>query len=192
MPIDDLAANSLCGRSMRDDPVGADGDRYRLRHSWIHGGLHLTGKILAGIYLGKITNWDNPAISAINKTLTLPDLKITPVWQSAPSGDTYAFTNYLEDIAPATRNKLGLYASTVSWPIGVGASDGAGAIAVVSMTSGSIGYANDALLAAAGDQCRGDTKRGRKVRDADPSNRPRRGRANREDHADRHSHRRSA
>jgi phosphate transport system substrate-binding protein len=116
----------------------------------VHTGLRLTGKILAGIYLGTITNWDNPAIAAINKTLKLPNLKITPTWQSAPSGDTYAFTNYLEDVAPATRKKLGVDASTATWPVGIGASGSAGVMADISRTSGSIGYANDAYLAAQG------------------------------------------
>jgi phosphate transport system substrate-binding protein len=115
----------------------------------IHGGLHLTGKILGGIYLGKITNWDAPAIAAINKKLKLPNLKITPVWQNQPSGDTYAFTNYLEDVDPAVKRVLGPYSSVAPWPVGVGAPDSAGVVAGISKTSGAIGYANSAYLTAA-------------------------------------------
>src|ERR1700709_1030726 len=63
--------------------------------------LNLSGKILAGIYFGKITNWNDPKIKQINPAAKLPNLTITPVFRSDGSGDTYTFTNYLSKISPA-------------------------------------------------------------------------------------------
>ena len=62
--------------------------------------LKLNGEVLAGIYLGKITSWDDPAIAKLNPGASLPSTKITPVYRSDGSGDTYAFTNYLSTIEP--------------------------------------------------------------------------------------------
>ena len=110
-------------------------------------GLHLTGKILAYIYLGKITNWSDPAIQRINKGINLPNLKITPVFRSDGSGDTYAFTNYLAVVAP---NAWGAnnYATTVSFGNGVGAKGNAGVATTVENTSGAIGYISASYLIA--------------------------------------------
>ena len=62
--------------------------------------LKLSGEVLADIYLGKITSWDDPAIAKLNPGASLPSTKITPVYRSDGSGDTYAFTNYLSTIRP--------------------------------------------------------------------------------------------
>ncbi len=101
--------------------------------------LHLTGPVIAEIYLGKITSWDAPAIKKLNKGEKLPNLKITPVYRSDGSGDTYAFTNYLSDVDSQWRKEVG-YATTVSFKSGVGGKGNAGVTAVVQSTSGSIGY----------------------------------------------------
>jgi phosphate transport system substrate-binding protein len=110
-------------------------------------GLKLTGSILAQIYLGQITTWNNAAITKINKGVKLPSLKITPVFRSDGSGDTYAFTNYLSDINSTWAKSKG-YATTVSFGSGVGAKGNSGVAAAVTSTSGSIGYISASYLIA--------------------------------------------
>jgi phosphate transport system substrate-binding protein len=111
--------------------------------------LNLSGPIIAGIYFGKITNWNDPKIKKINPSAKLPNLAITPVFRSDGSGDTYTFTNYLSKISPAWRNEVG-YATTVGWKAGVGAKGNSGITATVVKTPGAIGYISASYLIAAG------------------------------------------
>ncbi|MGN6256329.1 MAG: phosphate ABC transporter substrate-binding protein PstS [Solirubrobacterales bacterium] len=111
--------------------------------------LNLTGKVLAGIYFGKITKWNDPKIKAVNKGVKLPGLNITPVFRSDGSGDTYAFTNYLSKISPAWKTEVG-YATTVGFKAGVGAKGNAGVTNTVVHTPGAIGYISAYYLIAAG------------------------------------------
>ena len=111
--------------------------------------LQLTGKLLAGIYFGRITKWNDPKIKAANPGVKLPGLTITPVFRSDGSGDTYAFTNYLSKISSAWKNEVG-YATTVGWKSGVGAKGNAGVTATVTKTPGAIGYISAYYLIAAG------------------------------------------
>jgi phosphate transport system substrate-binding protein len=110
--------------------------------------LKLTGSLLAGIYFGKITNWNDPKIKKVNKGVKLPNLKITPVFRSDGSGDTYAFTNYLSKISPAWKSEVG-YATTVGFKAGVGAKGNSGVTATVAKTPGAIGYISAYYLIAA-------------------------------------------
>ena len=109
--------------------------------------LHLTGPIVAGIYLGQITNWDAPAIAKLNKGVKLPNLKITPVYRSDGSGDTYAFTDYLSRISRTWKSQVG-NATSVSFPAGVGGKGNDGITAVVSSTNGAIGYISASYIVA--------------------------------------------
>jgi phosphate transport system substrate-binding protein len=111
--------------------------------------LNLTGKIIAGIYFGKITKWNDPKIKAINPKAKLPAISITPVFRSDGSGDTYAFTNYLSKISPAWKNEVG-YATTVGFKAGVGAKGNSGVTSTVTKTPGAIGYISASYLIAAG------------------------------------------
>jgi phosphate transport system substrate-binding protein len=111
--------------------------------------LNLTGKILAGIYFGKITSWNDPKIKKVNPKAKLPNMPITPVFRSDGSGDTYAFTNYLSKISPAWKSEIG-YATTVGFKAGVGAKGNAGITATVTKTPGAIGYISASYLIAAG------------------------------------------
>ena len=123
---------------LRRDPVGAGaqpGLSYNL--SGISH-LNLTGPVIAEIYLGQITSWNDPAIAALNKGETLPNEKITPVWRSDGSGDTYAFTSYLSKVSPTWASKVGA-ATSVSFPVGTGGKGNSGVAAVVSSTPGAIG-----------------------------------------------------
>ena len=101
--------------------------------------LKLNGEVLADIYLGKITQWDDPAIAELNSGASLPATKITPVYRSDGSGDTYAFTNYLSTISPEFKSKVGT-STTVKFPTGVGAEKNDGVAAAISQTDGAIGY----------------------------------------------------
>jgi phosphate transport system substrate-binding protein len=111
--------------------------------------VNLTGKLLAGIYFGKVTKWNDPKIKAVNPGVKLPGLTITPVFRSDGSGDTYAFTNYLSKISPAWKNEVG-YATSVGFKAGVGAKGNAGITSLVTKTPGAIGYISASYLIAAG------------------------------------------
>jgi phosphate transport system substrate-binding protein len=101
--------------------------------------LKLSGEVLADIYLGNVTQWDDPAIAKLNPGTGLPSTKITPVYRSDGSGDTYAFTNYLSTIDPEFKSKVGT-STTVKFPTGVGAEKNDGVSAAISQTDGAIGY----------------------------------------------------
>ena len=126
--------------------LSATGLGYNVPHV---GKLNLTGPIVAGIYFGKITKWNDPKIKKINPKAHLPGMTITPVFRSDGSGDTYAFTNYLSKISPAWKSGIG-YATTVQFPAGVGAKGNSGVTSTVTSTPGAIGYISASYLIAAG------------------------------------------
>jgi phosphate transport system substrate-binding protein len=101
--------------------------------------LRLSGPVLAGIYLGQIKTWNDSRIKALNKGVRLPNLKITPVFRSDGSGDTYAFTNYLSAVNGTWKHRVG-FATSVSFPTGVGGSGNSGVTSVLESTNGSIAY----------------------------------------------------
>jgi phosphate transport system substrate-binding protein len=102
--------------------------------------LHLSGSVLVGIYLGHITNWSDSRIKALNRGVRLPNLKITPIFRSDGSGDTYAFTNYLAHVSGAWAHSVGPAATSVSFPTGVGGKGNSGVTAILEGTNGSIAY----------------------------------------------------
>ena len=101
--------------------------------------LKLSGEVLAKIYLGEITTWNDPAIAKLNPGAELPSTKITPVYRSDGSGDTYAFTNYLSTVSPEFESKVGV-STSVKFPTGVGAEKNDGVAAAIGQTDGAIGY----------------------------------------------------
>lgn len=105
------------------------------------GQLNLTGPILAKIFSGEITNWNDRAIAAVNSGRIMPDLAIVPVARKESSGSTYVFTDYLSKVSPAWAKKYGTNMS-ISWPPGVATVSGGseGVIAAVAKAHGSIGY----------------------------------------------------
>jgi phosphate transport system substrate-binding protein len=105
--------------------------------------LHLTGPVLAAIYLGQITHWNDPAITALNPAITLPDAPITVVHRSDGSGTTYIFSNYLSSVDPAWAGKVGT-GKTLNWPTGEGAEGNGGVATTVYRTPWSIGYIEQA------------------------------------------------
>lgn len=124
--------------------LGAVGISYNI--PGVHS-LRLTGPVIASIYLGKITNWNAPAIAKLNKGVKLPNLKITPAFRSDGSGTTYGFTDYLSRISSAWRIQVG-NSTAVSFPVGVGGKGNPGVTAIVASTPGSIGYIEVAYIIA--------------------------------------------
>jgi phosphate transport system substrate-binding protein len=102
--------------------------------------LHLSGSVLAQIYMGTITNWSDPAIKALNPKVNLPSLNITPAWRTGNSGTTYNFTDFLSSVSPAWKAKFGGPAQSVAFPVGTGASGSSGVAAVVKNTPGALCY----------------------------------------------------
>jgi len=106
-------------------------------------GLKLTGKILANIYLGHITKWNASAIKKINPDVSLPDLKITPVYRSDGSGTSWNFTDYLSRVSSEWKSKVGV-GTQPNFPTGIGGKGSSGLAGVVSRTDGAIGYVDEA------------------------------------------------
>ena len=105
--------------------------------------LHLTGPVIARIFLGQITRWDDPAIAALNPGITLPSAPITVVHRSDGSGTTYIFSNYLSSVSPTWAAKVGT-GKTLNWLVGEGAEGNGGVGATVYSTPFSIGYLEQA------------------------------------------------
>jgi phosphate transport system substrate-binding protein len=104
-----------------------------------HASLHLSGPVLAQIYLGQITNWADPAIKRLNKGASIPSTPISVLWRNDSSGDTYAFTRYLADVSGPFASKVGS-STTVNFPTGVGARGNSGLASAVAGTNGAIAY----------------------------------------------------
>jgi phosphate transport system substrate-binding protein len=103
------------------------------------GKIRFTGPILAEIFLGKITSWDDPKLAAVNPGLTLPKQRITVVHRSDGSGTTFNFVNYLAKTNVEWREKVG-EGTSVRWPTGVGGKGNEGVAAYTKQIKGSIGY----------------------------------------------------
>ncbi|MFM9901174.1 MAG: phosphate ABC transporter substrate-binding protein PstS [Polaromonas sp.] len=109
------------------------------------GQLKLTGPVLGDIFLGKITNWTDPAIKALNPTLALPDAAIAPVRRADGSGTSFIFTNYLSKVNPEWKTKVG-EGTAVNWPVGAGGKGNEGVAAFVGRLPNSIGYVEYAYV----------------------------------------------
>jgi phosphate transport system substrate-binding protein len=103
--------------------------------------LHITGPIIADIYLGRITRWNSPRIRALNRGVNLPNEKITPIFRSDASGTTYNLTDYLSKVSPAFKRRVGR-STQVNFPVGVGGRGSSGVSGVLSRTNGGIAYAD--------------------------------------------------
>lgn len=103
------------------------------------GELVLDANTLAGIFLGKITKWDDEALKKLNPELKLPSAPISVVYRADGSGTTFNFTNYLAKVSPEWKEKVGSDA-TVQWPVGFGAKGSEGVSTTVKQTAGSISY----------------------------------------------------
>ena len=106
--------------------------------------LHLSGDVISKIYMGQITDWNDPAIKALNPKATIPSLKITPVYRTGNSGTTYNFTDYLSSVSATWKSQVGT-GQSVNWPSGTGASGSAGVAGVVANTPGAVCYVDTAF-----------------------------------------------
>jgi phosphate transport system substrate-binding protein len=102
-------------------------------------GLKLSGEVLADIFLGKITKWNDPKIQDMNKDKTLPGDDIVVVHRSDGSGTTFVWTDYLSSISPAWKEQLGK-GKSVEWPVGIGAPGNEGVANAIKGTPNTIGY----------------------------------------------------
>jgi phosphate transport system substrate-binding protein len=101
--------------------------------------LNFSGPVLADIFLGKITKWNDPSIVKLNAGVALPATDITVAHRADGSGTTYIWVDYLAKLSPEWKSKVGV-ATSVNWPTGVGGRGNEGVSAVVSQTPGAIGY----------------------------------------------------
>jgi phosphate transport system substrate-binding protein len=101
--------------------------------------LKFSGQVLADIFLGKITKWNDPAIAKLNEGAKLPETDIVVAHRADGSGTTYIWCDYLAKVSPEWKKRVGVN-TTVQWPTGVAAQRNDGVAAIVSQTPGAIGY----------------------------------------------------
>ena len=119
------------------ETIGAVTITYNLPE--ISSGLKLTGQVIADIFEGKITKWNDNAIQSLNPEIALPDQTINTVHRSDGSGTTYVFTTYLSMVSNSWGANIGA-AKSVSWPNGIGSSGNTGVASAINGTRYSIGY----------------------------------------------------
>jgi phosphate transport system substrate-binding protein len=105
--------------------------------------LKLTGGVLADIFAGKITKWNDPKLVELNLGVKLPNLAIAPVHRADGSGTTFVFTSYLSAVSPDWKSSVGA-STSVNWPAGAGAKGNDGVAATTHNTRGGIGYVENA------------------------------------------------
>jgi phosphate transport system substrate-binding protein len=105
--------------------------------------LKLTGELLADIYLGKITKWNDPKLVELNNGLTLPNLAIAPAYRADGSGTTFVWVSYLAAVSPEWKQKVGV-GTSVRFPAGTGARGNEGVAGTVKNIRGAIGYVENA------------------------------------------------
>jgi phosphate transport system substrate-binding protein len=101
--------------------------------------LRFSGKLLAEIYLGSITSWNDPRIEKMNPGVRLPDLRIQAIHRTQGSGTNYIFTDFLSKTSPEFHTRVGKSASP-NWPVGSAASSSVNAVEIVKSSSGAIAY----------------------------------------------------
>jgi phosphate transport system substrate-binding protein len=117
--------------------LGADVPTYNI--SGVTGALNFTPEALAGIFLGKVTKWNDPAIAGPNKGVNLPAADIVVVHRSDGSGTTYIWTDYLSKVSDEWKSKVNK-GTSVNWPVGLGGKGNEGVMGLVKQTPNSIGY----------------------------------------------------
>ncbi len=105
----------------------------------VQGDLNFTPEALSGIFLGKVTKWNDPAIASANPGVKLPGDDIVVVHRSDGSGTSYIWTDYLSKVSPEWQQKVGK-ATSVNWPVGLGGKGNEGVSALIQQTPGSLGY----------------------------------------------------
>jgi phosphate transport system substrate-binding protein len=138
MPLDDSKVKQMPMPILQlPTVIGAVVPAYNI--SGVTAELKFTPQVLAGIYLGSITNWNDKAISGANPGVSLPDKSIIVVHRSDGSGTTFVWTDYLSKISPEWKSRVGSNTS-VSWPVGLGAKGNEGVSGMIRQMDGGIGY----------------------------------------------------
>ena len=138
MPLDDAKAKQIPMPILQLPTVlGSVVPAYNI--SGVTGELKFTPKILAGIYLGQITNWNDKAIAAANPGVSFPDKPIVVLHRSDGSGTTFVWTDFLSKVSPEWKSRVGSNTS-VSWPVGMGGKGNDGVAGMVRQMDGSFGY----------------------------------------------------
>jgi len=101
--------------------------------------IKFSGEVIAEIYQGRISRWNDPKIAELNPGVALPGVGITPAWRSDGSGTTYVFTSYLATQSESYKSTIGS-GKQVSWPVGQGGKGNEGVAAAVQSTKGALGY----------------------------------------------------
>jgi len=109
------------------------------------GQLVLSGPLVADIFMGKVTRWNDPAIQKLNPGLNLPGMAISVVHRSDGSGTTFTFANYLSKVSPEWKSRVGADTS-IAWPTGLGGKGNEGVASYVQRLRGSIGYVEYAYI----------------------------------------------
>jgi phosphate transport system substrate-binding protein len=117
--------------------MGADVPTYNI--PGVSAELNFTPEALAGVFLGKITKWNDPAIAGANKGVNLPGNDIVVVHRSDGSGTTYIWTDYLSKVSDEWKNKVGK-GTSVNWPVGLGGKGNEGVAGLVKQTPNAFGY----------------------------------------------------
>ena len=138
MPLDDQKLKEMPMQILQLPTVlGSVVPAYNL--SSINAELKFTPETLAGIYLGKITKWNDKAIADVNPGVKLPDKPIIVIHRSDGSGTTFVWTDYLSKISPEWKSRVGSNTS-VKWPAGLGGKGNEGVAGLVRQTDGALGY----------------------------------------------------
>jgi phosphate transport system substrate-binding protein len=117
--------------------LGADVPTYNI--PGVSAALNFTPDALAGIFLGRITKWNDPAIASVNKGVALPASDILVVHRADGSGTTYIWTDYLSKVSEEWKTKVGK-GTSVNWPVGLGGKGNEGVMGIVKQTPNAIGY----------------------------------------------------
>ncbi len=138
-PLTDAQRQQASNTLHIPETIGAVTVAYNL--PGISSGLHLTGQVIAEIFLGNVTNWSDPAITTLNPSTTLPDHTITTVHRSDGSGTTNVFTRYLSNVSSTWNSTVG-FGTSVQWPgtNAIGASGNANVASTVIQTQYAVGY----------------------------------------------------
>jgi phosphate transport system substrate-binding protein len=139
-PTSELPAAEKAGGPVVQVPVTLGGVSIAYNLSGVKSGqLHLTGNVLAQIYMGIIRKWSDKRIKSLNRTVNLPNADIIVVHRSDGSGTSYIFTDYLSRVSDTWRGTVGV-GKQPNWPVGVGGSGNPGVASLVQSTPNAIGY----------------------------------------------------
>jgi phosphate transport system substrate-binding protein len=137
-PMTDTQIQAVSGNVLHFPTVlGADVPTYNI--PGLTRQLRFTGDVLAGIFLGQTTKWNDSRITALNPGVSLPDQDIVVAHRSDGSGTTYIWTDYLSKVSPEWQQRVGK-GTSVNWPVGLGGSGNEGVASIVKQTPGAMGY----------------------------------------------------